>query len=107
MADGLMNHANVTEPPSQSLERFWVSEPWEVLETWCPFLTYVAFCIFPRLGVELELQLVAYTTATAMQDPSHICDLLHSARQCWILNPLSEARIEPASSRMLAGFINR
>ena len=23
----------------------------------------------PRLGVELELQLLAYTTATAMQDP--------------------------------------
>ena len=28
-----------------------------------------------RLGVELELQLPAYTTATAMQDPSRICDL--------------------------------
>ena len=25
---------------------------------------------FPRLGVELELQLLAYTTATAMQDLS-------------------------------------
>ena len=29
----------------------------------------------PRLGVEPELQLLAYTTATAMLDPSHICDL--------------------------------
>ena len=28
----------------------------------------------PRLGVKLELQLLAYTTATAMQDPSYICD---------------------------------
>ena len=26
----------------------------------------------PRLGVELELQLLAYTTATAKQDPSCI-----------------------------------
>ena len=26
----------------------------------------------PRLGVELELQLAAYTTATAMWDPSHL-----------------------------------
>ena len=26
----------------------------------------------PRLGVELELQLLAYTTATAMRDLSHI-----------------------------------
>ena len=34
----------------------------------------------------------AYTTATAMQDLSHICDLHHSLRQHWILNPLSEAK---------------
>ena len=27
-----------------------------------------------------------------MQDPSCICDLHHSLWQCWILNPLSEAR---------------
>ena len=29
----------------------------------------------PELGVELELQLLAYTTATAAPDLSHICDL--------------------------------
>ena len=29
----------------------------------------------PRLGVKLELQLLACTTATEMQDLSHICDL--------------------------------
>ena len=29
----------------------------------------------PRLGVQLELQLPVYTTATATWDPSHICDL--------------------------------
>ena len=48
----------------------------------------------PRLEVELELQLPTYATATATvpQDPSHICDLYHSSWQCWILNPLSEAR---------------
>ena len=44
----------------------------------------------PRLGVELELQLPASTTATAMRDP--ICHLYHSSRQRRILNPLSEAR---------------
>ena len=38
----------------------------------------------PRLGVESELQLLAYTTA--MPDPSHICNL-HQ-----ILNPLRDAR---------------
>ena len=29
----------------------------------------------PRLGDELELQLPAYTTATATPDPSCVCDL--------------------------------
>ena len=28
----------------------------------------------------------------SMWDPSLVCDLHHSSRQCWILNPLSEAR---------------
>ena len=46
----------------------------------------------PRLGVKSVLQLPAYTTATAMRDPSRICDLHHSSRQHWILNPLSKAR---------------
>ena len=45
----------------------------------------------PRLGVKLELQLLAYATATGTQDPSHVCDLHHSSWQCQILNPLSEA----------------
>ena len=44
-----------------------------------------------RLGVKSELQLPAYTTATAMQDLSLICKLHHSSRQHWILNPLIEA----------------
>ena len=45
-----------------------------------------------RLGVKSELQLLAYTAATAMPDPSCICKLHCSLRQRWILNPLSEAR---------------
>ena len=44
----------------------------------------------PGLGVELELQLLAYATATSKQDLSHICNLHHSSQQCLILNPLSE-----------------
>ena len=47
---------------------------------------------FPRLGVQSELQLPAYATATAMWDHSRVFDLHHSSRQRWILNPLSEAR---------------
>ena len=46
----------------------------------------------PRLEVYLELQLLAYTTSTAMPDPSHLCDLHRSSRQRRILNPLSEGR---------------
>ena len=46
----------------------------------------------PRLGVKLELQLPAYTAATATPDLSSICDLHHSSQQRWILNPLSKAR---------------
>ena len=34
-----------------------------------------------RLGVELELQLPVYATATPTWDLSHICDLRHSSRQ--------------------------
>jgi len=46
----------------------------------------------PRLEAESELQLLAYTTAIATQDPIHICNLHHSSWQLQILNPLSEAR---------------
>ena len=45
----------------------------------------------PRLGVESEIQLPAYTTATAMPDPRYICDLHHSSQQGRILNPRSKA----------------
>ena len=46
----------------------------------------------PRLGVLLEPQLPAYIIATATQDPSHIYNLHYSSQQCWILNPLGEAK---------------
>ena len=52
----------------------------------------------PRLGVELELLLPAYTTTTATQDStatqdlSLVCALHHSSWQHQIPNPLSKAR---------------
>ena len=58
----------------------------------------------PRLGVEFELQLPAYATATATQDPGLICDLHHSSHQCQILNPLSEAR-DPTHVLMDASWV--
>ena len=45
-----------------------------------------------RLGVKLELQLLAYTTATATPVLSRICDLYHSSRQRRFPNPLSESK---------------
>ena len=56
---------------------------------------------FPRLGGELELQLLAYTTATAKQDLCYICSLHYSSRQCQILN----SGTEPTSSCIIVWFI--
>ena len=46
----------------------------------------------PRLGVQSELLLLAYTRATAVPDLSRVCDLHHSSQQRQILNPLREAK---------------
>ena len=46
----------------------------------------------PMLGIELELQLPAYTTATATQYLSSICDLHHSSLHLQIPNLLSKAK---------------
>ena len=46
----------------------------------------------PKLGLESELQLLAYAKATAMLDPRCVCDPYHRSQQCWTLNPLSKAR---------------
>ena len=46
----------------------------------------------PRLGVESELLLLAYTTATATPDPRRVCSLFCSSQQCRILNPLIKAK---------------
>ena len=47
---------------------------------------YLQHMEVPSLEVESELQLPAYTTATATPDLSHIFDLHHSSWQRWILN---------------------
>ena len=60
-----------------------------------------------RLGVESELQMLAYATATATQDLSCVCNLHHSSLQRRILNPLREARdgtrilMDPSHSGLL------
>ena len=61
----------------------------------------------PRLGVKLELQLLAYTTATEMPDPSCLCGIYRSSEQSWILNPLRGARTQTPVLilRTLVGFV--
>ena len=60
----------------------------------------------PRPGVKSELQIPAYTTATAIPDPSHIWDLHHSLWQRQILNPLCQARDQtPASNGTRASAV--
>ena len=50
-----------------------------------------------RLAIKLELQLLAHTTAIAMQDLNHVCNLHHSSWQHGILNQLSKARDQPCN----------
>ena len=71
---------------------------WKRVVRFPPLLpgSFIFFFLWPHLwhmkvpgpGVKLELQLLAYAIATATRDPSHICDLYRSFRQCQILNPL-------------------
>ena len=69
------------------------------------FFCFVLFCLVfcflgprpwhmgaPRLGVKSELQMLAYATATAMQDLSYVWDLHYSSWQWQVPNPLSKAR---------------
>ena len=66
------------------------------------YLLILTFCLFRAAPTAYEgsqargrigaVKLLACTTATAMQDPTCVCDLHHSSRQHKILNPLSKAR---------------
>ena len=51
-------------------------------------VSYVSSLAEGRIGVVAT----AYTTDTTTPDPSHVCELHHSSRQRWILNPLGEVR---------------
>ena len=59
----------------------------------------------PRLGAESELQLPAYTIATATPHPSLVCNYTAACGNVRFLNPLSVTGIEPESLWILGGFI--
>ena len=72
---------------------------------WWEYFTLCKFCLFVFLfravpaaygsywsRGQIRAAAEAYTTATAVLDPSCICDPCHSSQQCQILNSLNEAR---------------
>ena len=79
------------------------------------FLFLFFFCLFrasprfmevPRLGVQSELQLLAYATATATRDSSCVCNLHHSSQA--VLDPLTHRarpRIKSTSSWIVGGWL--
>jgi len=75
----------------------------DVLFCFCFLGLHLQHMEVPRLEVESELQLLAYTTAAATRDPSCVCNLHHSSWQCQILNPLSKPR--EVASWILVGLL--
>ena len=82
-ARGNINDADPTAPPLMMLITWFGVGP----RNWL-FFFFFFFCLLgprpwrmevSRLGVNLELKLPAYTTATAMQDLSHVFSLHHSS----------------------------
>ena len=83
------------------LMRFLGPHPWHI--------EFTSLGVFPARGlpslwIKLELQLLAYPTATARWDPSHICH--HSSRQRWILNHWARPRVLSESSWILVRFVS-
>ena len=85
-----------------SLLMWWITISFQVLNqtympginpTWCVIFFFFCLFVLPFLGLHpWHMEVLRLGIATATQDPSHVCDLYHSSRQCWIINPLSEAR---------------
>ena len=86
----------------------------QIYDSWVPNMTIFFFCFLglqlqyievPRLEAESELQPLAH--ATAIRDPSCICDLHHSPRQSRIITHWARPGIKPESSWILVRFLTR
>ena len=88
---------------SESIIRIQISIPLQILFPYrlLLLLLLLLFCFLgqyqqhmevPGLRVQSEVQLPSCATATAMRDPSCICNLYLSSPQRQILNPVWEAR---------------
>ena len=81
---------------------------WRKMECFLSFFFFLGWLLkhmeVPRLAVKLELQLPACTTATAMQDPNHICNLHHSSpHNAGSLPHWSRPGLGPPPSQILVG----
>ena len=81
-------------PPQPGESSNQVSRTSELVDAQLPVHVPATVALLPHEGPGLpsRVELQAYVTATATPDQSHVCNLSHSSRQHWILNPLSEAR---------------
>ena len=99
-----LNSQGIGSPQSRWVEHYREPVGWAKTEKWdnvCFFTFYSHACSlwrFPRPGVQLELQLPAYTTATATPDPNCVGELCRSLRQGWILIHWARPGIELESS---------
>ena len=73
---------------------------------WCFLGLHLRHMEIPRLGVQSELQLLAYATATAKWDLSLVHHIHHSSQQCQILNSLIEARGRTCVLMDASRFVN-
>ena len=95
--EGMPSTPNTESAPGWKLKEIW--KRWHVrsLSSLTGFFAFYCIYLFlgphpqhievPRLGVQSEPQLPAYTTAIATRDPSFVFDLHHSLWQRRILNP--------------------
>ena len=88
---------------SSPMDFQWRSPPKDYLFIYLFSEPHLQHMEIPSLGVKLEQQMPAYTTATALPNLSLVCILHYSSQQCWILNSLSPG-MEPASSWILVIF---
>ena len=115
LVESFQNFWHVVLSFSFSSKYFWISLFISSLNSklfYSMFLIYLFFGLppwdmeVPRLGVELELQPLAYTTATAALDPSHSATYTRVHHKAGSLTHWVGRGIEPASSRILVRFVS-
>ena len=99
--------ASAKNSTSDDIYFSWPAWPSSTHTSWHELMEHLFFCFLglhlrhmeaPKLGVESELQLPAYTRVTATPDPNHVCDLHHSSRNARSLTHWAKPGIKPETS---------